>query len=103
MPMSINLATEPVTSRTKQLPPGVMKANVFRGVGKFGLEEKPIPTAGPGDAVVEVRLTTICGTDIHIIRGEYVVKPGLTIGHEAVGVIHELGPGVTGYQDRKST
>jgi threonine dehydrogenase-like Zn-dependent dehydrogenase len=44
-----------------------------------------------------VRLTTICGTDIHIIRGEYPVRPGLTIGHEAVGVIHELGPGVTGY------
>jgi threonine dehydrogenase-like Zn-dependent dehydrogenase len=47
---------------------------------------------------VKVRLTAICGTDIHIIRGEYPVKPGLTIGHEAVGVIHELGPGVTGYE-----
>ena len=82
----------------RQLPRGVMKANVFREPGKFALEEKPIPTAGPGEAVVQVRLTTICGTDIHIIRGEYPVAPGLTIGHEAVGVIHELGPGVTGYQ-----
>jgi threonine dehydrogenase-like Zn-dependent dehydrogenase len=45
-----------------------------------------------------VRLTTICGTDIHIIKGEYPVKPGLTIGHEAVGVIHEAGPGLTGYE-----
>jgi threonine dehydrogenase-like Zn-dependent dehydrogenase len=45
-----------------------------------------------------VRLTTICGTDIHIVRGEYPVPSGLTIGHEAVGVIHELGPGVTGYE-----
>jgi threonine dehydrogenase-like Zn-dependent dehydrogenase len=75
-----------------------MKANVFRGPGKFGLEEKPIPHAANGEAVVQVRLTTICGTDIHIIRGEYPVQPGLTIGHEAVGVIHELGLGVTGYE-----
>jgi alcohol dehydrogenase len=76
---------------------GLMKANVFRGPGVFGLEEKPIPRASPGEAVVEVRLTTICGTDLHIVRGEYPVAPGLTIGHEAVGVIHELGPGLAGY------
>jgi threonine dehydrogenase-like Zn-dependent dehydrogenase len=75
----------------------LMKANVFRGPGKCGLEEKPIPQAGVGEAVVRVKLTTICGTDIHIVRGEYRVPPGLTIGHEAVGVIHELGNGVTGY------
>ena len=64
----------------------------------YGLEEKPIPRPGPGEAVIRVRLTTICGTDIHIVRGEYPVEPGLTIGHEAVGVVHELGLGVTGYQ-----
>ena len=78
--------------------PGFMKANVFHSPGHFGLEEKPIPTAGFGEAVIKIRLTTICGTDIHIIKGEYAVKPGLTIGHEAVGTIHELGPGVTGYR-----
>jgi threonine dehydrogenase-like Zn-dependent dehydrogenase len=83
--------------KTRQIPHGLMKANVFHAPGKFGLEEKPIPRAGYGEAVVQVRLTTICGTDIHIVKGEYPVKPGLTIGHEAVGVIHELGPGVTGY------
>jgi threonine dehydrogenase-like Zn-dependent dehydrogenase len=71
---------------------------VFRAPGKFGLEEKPIPHAGPGEAVIEVRLTTICGTDIHIVRGEYPVSPGLTIGHEAVGIIHELGPGLKDYE-----
>jgi alcohol dehydrogenase len=68
--------------KTKQLPRGVMHANVFRAPGKFGLEEKPIPKAGPGDAVIQVRLTTICGTDIHIVRGEYPVREGLTLGHE---------------------
>jgi threonine dehydrogenase-like Zn-dependent dehydrogenase len=84
--------------KTKQTPRGLMRANVFRAPGKFGLEEKPIPHASYGEAVVRVRLTTICGTDIHIIKGEYPVEPGLTIGHEAIGVIHELGPGLTGYQ-----
>src|SRR3954452_5592993 len=77
---------------------GHMKANVFRGAHKFGLEEKPIPRAGPTDAVVQVRLTTICGTDVHIVRGEYPVNAGLTIGHEAVGVIHEIGSAVPGYE-----
>ncbi len=84
--------------KTKQLPRGVMYANVFRAPGKFGLEEKVIPHAGPGQAVIQIRLTTICGTDIHIIRGEYPVREGLTIGHEAVGIIHELGAGVEGYE-----
>ncbi len=75
-----------------------MKANVFRGVNKFGIEEVERPRAGVGEAVVRVTLTTICGTDLHIVRGEYPVKPGLIIGHEPVGVIDELGPGVSGYK-----
>ncbi len=82
---------------TRQTPKGLMKATVFHAPGKFGVEEKLIPHAGPGEAVVEVRLTTICGTDLHIVRGEYSVVSGLTLGHEAVGVIHELGAGVAGY------
>jgi alcohol dehydrogenase len=75
-----------------------MQANVFRGVNQFGLEEVEKPRAGVGEAVVRVTLTTICGTDLHIVRGEYPVKPGLVVGHEMVGVIEELGPGLTGYQ-----
>jgi len=58
----------------------------------------PRPRAGVGEAVIRITLTTICGTDLHILRGEYPVRPGLVIGHEPVGVIEELGPGVTGYQ-----
>jgi alcohol dehydrogenase len=84
-------------SNPEQVTHGMMKAVVFRGPGQFQLEEKPIPKAGPGEAIIKVRLTTICGTDIHIVRGEYPIKPGLTIGHEAVGAIHELGAGITGY------
>jgi threonine dehydrogenase-like Zn-dependent dehydrogenase len=75
-----------------------MKANVFRGPNKIGVEEVPRPTAGAGEAVIRITLTTICGTDLHILRGEYPVRPGLVIGHEPVGVIEELGEGVTGYK-----
>ena len=75
-----------------------MKATVFHGVGDIRVEEVPRPVPGPGEAVIRVTLTTICGTDLHIVRGEYPVRPGLIIGHEPVGVIEELGAGVTGYQ-----
>src|ERR1700681_420013 len=74
-----------------------MKANVFHGKDDIRVEEVERPRASVGDAIIRVTLTTICGTDLHILRGEYPVKPGLIIGHEPVGVIEELGPGVTGY------
>ena len=77
---------------------GKMKATVFHGVNDIRVEGVERPHAGIGEAVIRVTLTTICGTDLHIVRGEYPVKPGLVIGHEPVGVIEELGPGVTGYQ-----
>jgi len=96
--MQSTVTLERDTQTSGSVTPGVMKANVFRRPGQFGIEEKAIPLAGPGEVIVKVRLTTICGTDIHIINGEYPVQPGLTIGHEAVGIIHEIGPGVIGYQ-----
>jgi len=74
-----------------------MRATVFHGTNNISVEEIPRPCAGVGEAVLRITLTTICGTDLHILRGEYPVKPGLVIGHEPVGVITELGPGVTGY------
>jgi alcohol dehydrogenase len=47
--------------------------------------------------LIRVTTITICGTDLHIVKGEYPVRPGLVIGHEPVGVIAELGAGVAGY------
>lgn len=76
---------------------GTMRATVFHGPNDIRIEEVPRPSAGAGEAVIRITLTTICGTDLHILRGEYAVKPGLVIGHEPVGVIEELGEGVTGY------
>src|SRR6516164_1194373 len=74
-----------------------IRANVFHGPNDIRVEEVPRPIAGVGEAVIRITLTTICGTDLHIMRGEYPVRPGLVIGHEPVGVIHDLGEGVTGY------
>jgi alcohol dehydrogenase len=74
-----------------------MRANVFVGRDRIELREVPRPTAGIGEAVIRITLTTICGTDVHILRGEHAVRRGLVIGHEPVGVIEELGAGLTGY------
>jgi threonine dehydrogenase-like Zn-dependent dehydrogenase len=75
-----------------------MKAAVFVRAGKIILDDKPVPSIGPGDALVKITTTTICGTDVHILKGEYPVEPGRIIGHEPVGLIAELGAGVTGYE-----
>ena len=77
---------------------GAMKAAVFEGRERIVLRERPIPSCGPNDAVVKVTLTTICGTDVHIWREEYPVERGRIVGHEPVGVIHELGSAVEGYE-----
>jgi alcohol dehydrogenase len=71
-----------------------MKAVVFHGVGDLRVDEVPRPRPRAGEAVIRVSATTICGTDVHIVKGEYPVRPGLTLGHEPVGVIHELGSGL---------
>ncbi len=92
--MTLTISDAPATT------PGAatMRAAVFHGPGDIRVEQVPRPHAGPGEAVIRVTLTTICGTDVHIHKGEYPVRPGLVVGHEPVGVIEELGPGVTGYE-----
>ncbi len=77
----------------------MMKAAVFVDKGRIELADKPIPDVGPNDALVRITTTTICGTDVHILKGEYPVAKGLTVGHEPVGVIEKLGAAVTGYQE----
>lgn len=76
-----------------------MRAAVFVEPGRIVLDEKPIPEVGALDALVRITTTTICGTDVHILKGEYPVVPGLTVGHEPVGIIEKLGSAVTGYQE----
>lgn len=76
-----------------------MKAAIFVEKGRIVLDDKAIPDVGPNDALIRVTTTTICGTDVHILRGEYPVDKGLTVGHEPVGVIEKLGSAVTGYSE----
>src|SRR5690606_38750196 len=76
-----------------------MKAAVFVEPGRIELTEKPIPDVGPNDALIRITTTTICGTDVHILKGEYPVAKGLTVGHEPVGVIEKLGGAVRRYQE----
>jgi alcohol dehydrogenase len=77
----------------------MMKAARFVEPGRIVLDDKPVPDVGPLDALLRVTTTTICGTDVHILKGEYPVASGLTIGHEPVGVIEKLGSAVTGYRE----
>ena len=79
--------------------PAKMKAAVFVEPGRIVLDEKPVPEVGPLDALVRITTTTICGTDVHILKGEYPVARGLTIGHEPVGVIDKLGSAVEGFSE----
>ncbi len=76
-----------------------MKAAIFIEPGRIVLDERPIPDIGPLDALVRITTATICGTDVHILKGEYPVARGLTIGHEPVGVIEKLGSAVQGYKE----
>ncbi|HYM22878.1 MAG TPA: alcohol dehydrogenase catalytic domain-containing protein [Vicinamibacterales bacterium] len=71
-----------------------MKAVVFKSKDRIAIEDVPKPRPRAGQAVIRITTTTICGTDVHIVRGEYPVKAGLTLGHEPVGVIEELGEGL---------
>ena len=75
-----------------------MRAAVFESKNRISIREVPKPSPGPGEALIRITLTTICGTDVHILRGEYPVKQGLTVGHEPVGVVASVGVGVTGYE-----
>ncbi len=76
-----------------------MKAFVYQGPGRKALEDRAIPAiAAPGDAVVRVVKTTICGTDLHILKGDVpTCAPGRILGHEGVGVIDQVGAGVTAF------
>lgn len=79
--------------------PSSMKAAIFVEPGRIVLDEKPIPDVGANDALIRITTTTICGTDVHILKGEYPVARGLTVGHEPVGVIEKLGRNVSGYRE----
>jgi alcohol dehydrogenase len=78
-----------------------MKALVHQGAGSISVEERPRPKLEqPGDAVVKMVKTTICGTDLHIVKGDVpTCVPGRILGHEGIGVVEEIGNGVSQFDD----
>ena len=77
-----------------------MKALVYRGPGLKALEDRPKPEIqAPGDAIVKMVKTTICGTDLHILKGDVATcEPGRILGHEGVGIVEAVGAGVTAFR-----
>lgn len=76
-----------------------MKAAVMQGIGKMELVEKDIPVPGEGEVLVKLEYVGICGSDLHYYEqgriGDYIVEPPFVLGHEAGGVVAEVGSGVT--------
>jgi len=76
-----------------------MKAFVMPEVGQTDIVEKPIPTPGPNDVIVKTTHALICTSDVHTVKGALPVADGVTLGHEALGVIHAIGSAVTGFTE----
>ena len=77
-----------------------MKALVYQGPAKIALLERPKPEVGAStDAVIRITKTTICGTDLHILKGDVPsCLPGRILGHEGVGIVDSIGSAVTGFK-----
>ncbi len=88
-----------LAARTVAIPHSVttMKALVYHGPGKRAWENKPRPAIQhPGDAIVRITTSTICGTDLHILKGDLpAVTDGRILGHEGIGVVEQVGNGVS--------
>lgn len=90
----------PSASPNRHAPAGMMKAIVYGGPGKKQLEQRPRPKLQqPGDAIIRMVKTTICGTDLHILKGDVpTVIEGRILGHEGVGVVETVGPAVLNFK-----
>lgn len=90
----------PEPSRIPQDGAARMQAMVYIGPGKIARQDRPKPgIIAPGDAVVLITHTTICGTDLHILKGDVpTATPGRILGHEGVGVIDSIGSAVTAFK-----
>jgi alcohol dehydrogenase len=87
-------------ARAKANPTGTMKALVYRGPGRKVTEDHAkSEIAAPTDAIVKIVKTTICGTDLHILKGDVPTgEPGRILGHEGVGVIKKVGAAATSFK-----
>jgi isopropanol dehydrogenase (NADP+) len=81
-------------STAKKQEEMTMRAFVMKSLGSVGFMDKPIPTPGPDDAIVKTSRALICTSDSHTVRGAVGPRENLTLGHEAVGVVYEVGSNV---------
>src|SRR5271154_5892564 len=97
--MTLTTMPRPAT-RALDTRAATMKAFVYRGPGKKALEDRPKPEiTAPTDAIVKIVKTTICGTDLHILKGDVpTCQPGRILGHEGVGIVEKVGPAVTAFK-----
>src|SRR5208282_4621882 len=75
-----------------------MKAFAMKGLGRVGFVDKPVPRPGPNDAIIKTTRALICTSDSHTVHGAIGPRENLTLGHEAVGVVHEVGVEVRGFK-----
>jgi alcohol dehydrogenase len=96
----MTVATKSASPQTRSTVAGCMKALVYHGPGKRAWEETPRPTIqNATDAIVRITTSTICGTDLHILKGDLPsVTPGRILGHEGIGVVMEVGTAVTAFR-----
>ena len=87
-------ATTHKVKANRMVKPTHMQAFVMRRIGEVGMMEKPIPEPGPNDAIIRTTAALICTSDTHTVAGAIGERKNLTLGHEAVGVIHKLGSAV---------
>src|SRR5665647_2329143 len=94
--MALKAMPKPATRATA----GMMKALVYQGPRKKALEDRPKPDiTAPTDAIVKITKTTICGTDLHILKGDVPsCQPGRILGHEGVGIVEAVGSAVTAFK-----
>src|SRR4249919_1599335 len=96
----MTVATEPESPDIKSAATGRMKALVYHGPGKRAWQETPRPAIqNATDAIVKITTSTICGTDLHILKGDLPsVTPGRILGHEGIGVVEGVGPLVSTFK-----
>jgi len=79
--------------------PETMRAFVMKRIGEVGTTEKPVPEPGPRDAVIRTTAALVCTSDTHTVAGAIGERENLTLGHEAVGIVHRSGDAVTGFEE----
>jgi alcohol dehydrogenase len=94
------MTTPKPATNAKVTTAAMMKALVYQGPGKKALEDRPKPDiTAPTDAIVKITKTTICGTDLHILKGDVpTCQPGRILGHEGVGIVEKVGAAVTAFK-----